>query len=275
MLLGCFFHTVCSGTIYQDYQLSQEDIKTKIYAIPLEERLYLEKFFTKLIRTEGLGYVLFGSKPLCLSGYFIQVPIGNIVLGSENFLLKKGWEIWKKYEYLFCHPNYLIFEEGHVRGDKNLHPIYFINKKNLLKVIQNNHSLFEKELRVSFEPEKFLADISEKQALSEMIHFHEGLLGILLGYGVESSMQFYKRDLMWNSKLPIEYEEIYLQEVSKQLFQLEPILEKFKLIQFVGNPQSQEVKAILEQNRKEREFLMELYAQECFLEITIQKLTEE
>lgn len=121
-----------------------------------------------------------------------------------------------------------------------------------------------------------MINLKEKQALFEMINSNEGLLGILLGYGVESSMQYKRRDLMWKSMLPILYEEINLQAVSKN----HPSYSSFILggahpIQFVGNPQSLEVKAILQKNEKEREYIQEVYSKGNFLEITLQKLMEK
>lgn len=272
LFLICFFHTIGSGKIHEDIHLSQ-DVKIQIDRIPKKERLFLEKFFDKLIRIDGLGYVLFGSKPVCLSGYFIKLPLGNMLMGCDNFSIKRGWEVWKKYEHLFPHSNYQVFEEAHVRGNDNIHSIYFINRTNLLKVITDNCEIFENELLKDFNAEKLLSEISKKQSLSDVINFHEGLLGILLGYGAESSMHYYRRDLMWKSQPPLLYEEVHLQPAiysNDTQFILGDILP----IQFVGKSQSQEVKSILEQNSKERSYLLDIYSQGNLLEITLRKLTE-
>src|SRR5262245_42469623 len=94
LFISYFFHPICSGGSLQESHLNQ-----KIESIPQEDRVVLENFFSKLVKTEGLGYVLFGSKPMCLSGYFIRLPLGNLLRGSDNFVLKKGWGVWKKYEH--------------------------------------------------------------------------------------------------------------------------------------------------------------------------------
>jgi hypothetical protein len=272
LILSCVLHTTCPGEIHKDSHLGQK-VKDQIERLSHEERLFLEKFFRKLIRSEDLGYVLFGSKPACLSGYFIRLPLGNMLRGADNFAIKKGWEVWKKYEYLFPHPKYLIFEETHVRGDETIHPIYFINKTNLLRILREQEEVFKKELIDNFNPERFLEDLCAKQSLSEMIKSHEGLLGILLGYGVESSMSYHRRDLMWKSQMPLLCEEVNLEAVSQYNFR-NPIFEDIHPIQFMGNPQSQEVQAILEQNAKERSHLINIYSQGRWLEITLNKLVE-
>ncbi len=45
-------------------------------------------------------------------------------------------------------------------------------------------------------------------------------------------------------------------------------------IQFVGDLESKEVQAILEQNSQERTRLFEIYSSDRFLETTLRKLTE-
>ncbi len=273
LFLIYFFHATGSSEVQGDIYLSQ-NVQIQIERIPQKERLFLEKFFDKLIRTDGLGYVLFGSKPVCLSGYFINPPLGNLLMRFDNFSIKRGWEVWNKYEHLFPHPNYLILEEAHVRGDDNIHPIYFISRKNLLKTISANSGIFENELSIDLNAEKFLSEINKKQSLSEVINFHEGLLGILLGYGAESSMHYYRRDLMWKFKPPLLCEEVYLESVSVYPDNAQSIFEDIHPIQFVGKPRSQEVKSILEQNSKERSYLLNIYSQGNLLEITLRKLTE-
>jgi hypothetical protein len=268
LFLSYVFHATCSGEVLQEFHLSQ-----KIECIPQEERLFLEKFFCKLIRSEGLGYVLFGSKPMCLSGYFTRLPLGNLLRGSENFAIKRGWEVWKKYEHLFPHPKYLVFEELNVSSDEDLHLIYFINKNNLLRILNSNYVIFRKELSEDFDPKKILEEISAKKIVSSIIRDHEGLLGILLGYGAESSMQYYRRDLMWKSQPPLLYEEVNLQAVSPYPYE-KSIFVDIHPIQFVGNSQSEEVKKILEQNATERSCLIDIYSHGKTLEITLQKLME-
>src|SRR3989442_12230166 len=45
------------------------DIEEKIACIPQEERIILSYFFRTLIQTFCAGHVLYGSKPMCLTGF--------------------------------------------------------------------------------------------------------------------------------------------------------------------------------------------------------------
>lgn len=267
LIIVCFFHSKGSGEVFEEFHFSL-NIKNQIALIPEDERIVLENFFQILISSESLGYVLFGSKPICLSGYFLKLPPGNMLRRSNNSLVKKGWELWKKYEYLFPHPNYLIFAEDNIRGDKNNNAIFFVNKVNLLKVVTNNIAIFSNILGSNFNSDGFLIKISERQSISELTNFHEGLLGIMLGYGAESSMLYYKRDLINRAHPQRIHEKNNLKGVPQAF-----LYTKIYPIQFVGNPASQEVNAILEQNAKERSYLLELYSQGRWLEITLNKLT--
>jgi len=264
-----FFYAKCSCETKNSYTSAY--VQKQISTIPDEERTLLEHFFQKLVKTEGLGYVLFGTKPVCLTGYFLKMPLGNQLSRTDCFLIKKGWMVWKKYEHLFPHPNFIIFEENKLRDDPNLHPIFFISKKNCLDVVAKNKTFFEKKLKTTFGTEEFLKQIEVKQSLYDLINFHEGLLGILLGYGFESSMQYCYRDMVWNSKVPVPYKEIVLHCISNDSFS-----EHFSVypMQFVGNPESQEVKTIVDQNLKERALIHSLYSEGNFLEITLKKLME-
>jgi hypothetical protein len=248
----------------------------KLAQISDNERLILEKFFQLLIKSDGLGYVLFGSKPVCLSGYFSCVPIGNMLGGCHaSYAIKAGWNVWKKYEKYFSHPKYLIFEEVKNVEEIEIHSIYFIHKEKLLEALEKHQPLFERELTSHFDPKKFLHRIEDKQVLLGALNNHEGLLGILLGYGVSSSMNYHKRELVWKCGLPISYEESDFQAISADYFDDAFIQTDIQPIHFAGNPQSPEVKAILEQNAKEQTSLVKIYSQGKFLEITLKKLTEQ
>lgn len=266
IVVGCFFNVACSRECDEN---SHSLILNTL--IPNEDILLLDTFFQALIKTEGLGYALYGSKPVCLAPYFDSIPFGNLLFGGDRAAIKRGWKIWQKYEKYFPHPRYLIFEEHENVDGTDIQSIYFINKKNVIESLKKNASIFKNELE-DFNLDKFLLKIEEGKSLLKIINNHEGLLGILLGYGAESSMSYCQRDLMWNSKLPILYEEIDLEGVSSPPSLLINFIHP---IYFEGDPQSEEVKNILEKNVKERAYLQQIYSEGKFLGVTLQKLMEK
>lgn len=81
-----------------------------------------------------------------------------------------------------------------INEDKDSVSIYFLDKENFLKTIENNIDLFLKELGEDFTAVKFLEEIiEEKASFLDAIHHHEGILGILLGYGRHNSMLFQRK----------------------------------------------------------------------------------
>ena len=273
LLLGGISFTIpCSGS--EKSHSVNVSLQKKLSYLPENERLILEHFFQILIESDGLGYTLFGSKTVCLSAYFTFVPLGNMIRGCNSNVIKKGWYVWKKYEHYFPHPHYLIFEETEIVDQTEIHSIYIINKVRLLDTLKKHHQLFAQELSVDFEPNFFLSEIEKRQSLLEALNQHEGLLGVLLGYGAESSMHYHDRNLVWKFGLPISYAETDLQAVSANSFESSFFSSGIQPMHFVGNLQSQEVKTILEQNAKERAYLLDIYSQGKFLEITLSKLME-
>lgn len=250
-----------------------EHVKEKIECIPDRERIFLQNFFAELMQNDSLAYVLFGSKPMCTTGYFVELPMGNRLCGHDTFFIKKGWEIWKKYEVLFPHPNYIIVEEDEVRGDQNLHALYFINKKNTLQITKKNRAIFQYELHEDFDPQAFIVQMERAPLLKETLSGHEGLLGILLGYGVENSMKYHERIL--HETRPILFEGNSLSPINASCSHKENVCISIAPIRFVGDPDSIETQAIVKENFKEKLEIEKKLSQGNFLELFLQKLMEK
>lgn len=254
-----------------------DPLKTTHKKLSKKETVYLESFFKDLVCFEGLGYTLFFDKPICLSGYFKREPKGNIVKGGYNPLFKLGWYTWKKNEHLFPHPNFIIFSEKieteelknyekQSRQKIELYSIFIINKKNLLFALEKNRDLFQKELGANFSSFELVQKIESERSLLKSINFNEGLLGILLGYGRESSLLYQEREVACKNQKPKDYFLIPIEIESKKpdCF-IEPL-------RFVGDPHSKEVKEIMKQNAVEQEALCHIYSQHHFLEVSIKQL---
>lgn len=272
LLLGGFFfqHSLFSED-FASADVIQSPVQQELSSIPIHDRITLEKFFQIFVTADGLGYTLFGNKPICLTAYFAPVPLGNRLRGCYSDSIKRGWETWQKYEKHFPHPRYLIFEESEKIDDTVVHTIYVLDKIKVITTINQHHVLFQKELGRRMDAENILSSIEQSHTLAILNH-HEGLLGILLGYGEESAMKYHQRNLVWESGLPLSYEEGDLQPTTALLPHF--IYPTIQPIHFVGNLKSPEVISILKQNLKEREYLLETYSKGNFLEITLAQLMQ-
>lgn len=188
----------------QNQLLCNEDLSTKsipeiLQKMPIKEKERLEYFFRYFFVVEFLGYVLFGQKPCAISSHYRTLgSLSNIhphVIMSffvpSNLRRKKGYEVWLKYKDLFPMDNF-VFKEEINPWTKEDTLVLVLNKQFFIKTVKENLSDFEGVLNKKIDPEAFFEEAKEKPLLSDVLKFHEGLIGIICGYGRDNSWQFYK-----------------------------------------------------------------------------------
>jgi len=163
--------------------------------IPKDDLVFLDFFLRYLFLEEDFIYVLFGDKAMGVSGYFNPHKADGFLV-SQNILpwnlnVKKGAEIFRKYQHLFSMKNCeMLFVE---KEDKT--EILFINKKNFSRAFNKHQRDFQAILGPRISNKKLLRQmIDEKDVWISTLHEHEGLLGILLGYGKHNAWMFHRRN---------------------------------------------------------------------------------
>lgn len=237
-----------------------ESIKDRLDHISFEEKIFLKIFFKDLLYYDTFGHVLcFETKPACLIALAEKGP------GSfRQKLPAKGWAIWKKYENLFPHPNFIFCEEIIEDGKYNVSLISIINKKSLLLCLIEHENIFKNILGDSFSQTKFLADLEETKQLRPLINYDEALLGILLGFGKEASLEFKEKKL--NGELDLGQFQAVLPDWPKKC----PIIP----VGFLADPDSDEVKHLLDLYSSELKTLRGLYHKKNLLHFALQRLCE-
>ena len=174
-----------------------------------EEREALELFFYHGF-IDSYAYVLFGDKPISIC-FFPKVAIwdikGKIASLSaiiRSFLIahhpaqrkiQKGWITWQKYQHLFQLPNFIIKKEAHFLFKDGADFILIINKKNFLKAVSCHLKDFQKVLGSSVTPENlYQRCLRGENLLRDVLKSHEGLIGILFGYGRNNAWKYYTRN---------------------------------------------------------------------------------
>jgi hypothetical protein len=76
---------------------------------------------------------------------------------NNSTLVKKGYEIWKKYQHLFPSSNYL-FCDGGGWGDDGM-DVFLINKNSFVHVVAKNIEDFKNILGPNTTPEEILDTI--------------------------------------------------------------------------------------------------------------------
>jgi hypothetical protein len=239
------------------------NVEEGLKQVSIHDRTCMRAFFDHSVKMDQIAHILFfENKPVSLIAIVLKAK-GHYF--NDIFCLK-GWRAFKKNEYLFPHPHF-IFSESAVdfnRDFKVLH-IYLINKKSLENCLNTHLSIFKEILGQEIDSKLFIRALEEGQSLDSLIHKNEALLGILLGFGAESSNAF----LNFNAGYPQQgtYNEINIK--SPKGCKIQPVV-------FMGNPNSREVKELVSLYEKELEEFSKLYKQKKDrLKLVLEKLCAE
>lgn len=232
--------------------LFADSIKENLNKIPKRERRYLEYFFRDFVYTSNLAFIFLDYKPASLNSHILYAPNYCYFNRSANTSSIKGWEIFKKNEHLFSHPNYLFTEEIRDQGIIKVRDILCINKISLLNVLIDHKKRFIEKLGNSFSPEKFIKDIEEKKCLFSLINDDDELLGIILGFGAESSRNFVEC-----------HEKLIGFDSTGNTYS------KINGVVFKGLPHSKEANELMDRYHQQQEQLCNFYRQRDFLEATL------
>jgi hypothetical protein len=245
-------------------KLSAHTIDESFKKLTHKEKISLNYFFDKAIRKNHLGHVLFFSKkPACMSVIHTNA--------KEEDLFAQGWSVLKSKDDKFQHPNFIFYEEA----CENRIFVYFINKKTLFSQLGSKEEYLKQLFGESFSIKGLVAQLEQK-TFPSLINKDPVLLGILLGYGIESSRQY---------KHYITCEQQNLTGIlcaadgmieTKQLGNVTFCLLKNKTqihpVTFIGDPESEEVKNLKEIYSNEFKKLDMLYHKKDLLRICLEKL---
>lgn len=207
------------------------DVDSGIKKLSFLEKRHMKTFFDKAIKNDQAGHVLyFKTKPVALIAIVLE---SNGKAIKEETKALKGWKALKKHQNLFPHSNF-IFTENIFNPDKDLSVlhVYMINKKSLESCLDKYKQCFEEILGKDFSTNKFIAQLEQSPSLPSLIKNDPLLMGLLLGYGEESSKAFKNLE----SQPPQTIKGININKPKEC---------DFMPIMFVGNPNSTEVKKLV------------------------------
>ncbi len=250
----CFQRNSC-----QNPALSSDDIKNIVRRISMHEKFFLNKYFEYLIRYGHLGQVLFLDKPMC----YITFPIDDCSCYPSR-LISQGWHIWKNYEYLLDHQKYIfhsVISEDKFNSGKAMCDVYVINKENLLRLLRENETFFKNQLGDSFCSDLFLASLESSRILNSLIRDNDAVLGVMLGYGIASSLNYKNR-----------VADDFHKTKTKKTKSSETVFINIAPVQFIPAPDSVEANSL--QNKYEHEVLElnKIYSRRNFFMKSMEKL---
>lgn len=155
---------------------------------PVSNKKILEVFFRALIEESQGGYVLYGSKPICIEG-ILPDEINLMMLGDDfhrrHTIFKQGLKIWQK---LPCkNQEYLIhFSE---KSSHRWQHLTLINREEFIKTVKENLPLFQYVLGLQVSPEGLFAKlIDPNESLLSIFYDDDVLTGIVMGFGTQNAL---------------------------------------------------------------------------------------
>ncbi len=242
-----------------------------------------------MIRDVG-GYTLFGAKPMHMFNFYKPFSISKSEfffssIRPNNLRIYRDWKTWQKYQHLLEKSEFVFWAEKNPCWEKRSIPdnpsvsIFFIHKKELEKAINAHLKDFQKVLkRQNIACEELLLETKDKSFFNEVLRGHEGLIGILFGYGRDNAWLFEEK--MHGKTVPLsslwekELYEHFLMRRSCFIWSFFGICSnEFSQIldypSFAADPNSDETKQLKEKYLATREKILSYYKNKDFLEATL------
>jgi hypothetical protein len=248
-LICILFCSNVEASIIQPQEIPPKDIKS------------IERFFKYIIFQTTAPFTLFGDKPITLINFNTEVKPLYFIEASYSAVIIKDFKIWKSYESK-CSKNFAFKEEV----EKDSYSIILINKKNCLATIESNLELFHEILDTKLTAEEILDRICNSRVFSQdVLQSHQGLLGILLGYGKNNSMAFH--DIYTEQRLFYKPLQFFNNEPH------DPLL-LFSMPDFVAIENDLETQTLKESYIKTRKQITALYRKGELLEAALKKIVD-
>ncbi len=192
ILFLCLMVFATLGSADPIEQTSLSEVQAFIQELSPGQRKLLTDFLRTMVESYS-GYTVYGDKPMALEGYAIY-PFGATFAPFPSTISKiKGIELWKDLnvplhdkEYLF-----VIFH-----ANKYCH-LVSINRRAFLKTVNENISLFRYVLGPSLTAENLLQNLIDAgDDFYHVLKDDNALLGILLGYGTQNSINHARDEIV-------------------------------------------------------------------------------
>jgi len=274
------------------------DVAKILRTLPKEDQESLEWWFRHFWES---SYVIFGNKPMAFHGVNRVEPYNSQILQVygfmdsicklhlENFAQIKGIEAWEKHKHLFPSSRFIIL----ANYSPNDVTIFFINKHAFLTQIEENIDYFRKVLGSNTTPQQVLNDCLKSNDLyKDVLKNHDGLIGILLGFGRHNATLFSRRNQIEYANEPKEFSLTKkplipsdgFSTIDEELNDIHSRLESFNDIEandfnhlalllpgFVADHTSPETKKLKTEYTEQYKKILKNHKNKDFLEITLKQ----
>ena len=231
-----------------------------------------------LFAHDSFAYTILGSKPISWETYQNSLPLSNWTNFYDSFsvhnrTLRSGWKTWEKYQHLF--PSTHLWAEN-----PKCHPgsisILIVNEDRFNDIVNKNKRDFEEVLcREIMDGFQLLREAKNRSLMNEVLEGHQGLLGIVLGYGRDNSWQFHEG---CKTRTPIgcvwgeENGSFADESIQSDITLTDYYLSLCSCPSFAGDPNSEESLALKTEYLLTKQKVMDYYKDKDFLEATLSLL---
>lgn len=242
-----------------------------------EDRDRLFQLMQKLFAQDSFAYTVFGSKPVSWETFQSPFPLSSWAVflnsfGAHSRTLRSGWETWQKYQHLFPLAN--IWSES-PKCRPGYTSILIVNEDLFNEVVNSNKRDFEKVLRRKIVDGVGLLREAESQSLmNDVLEGHQGLMGIVLGYGRDNSWKFLE---CCTTRIPVgcvwaDDDDPMPEFVDSDMTFTDYCLLVYSCPSFAGDPNSAESLALKEKYLSTKQEIINYYKGKDFLEATLSLL---
>lgn len=265
-----------SRTISLQY-LDQQGI-THPLILSVKDRKRLTGLMQKLFAEDNFAYTILGPKPVSWATYLKPLPLSNWTRFYDSFseyhhTIRSGWKTWEKYQHLF--PSAHLWIESS-KSSPGWISILIVNEDRFNDVINQNKSDFQEVLcREIVDGFQLIREAKNRSLIDEVLEGHQGLIGIVLGYGKDNSWQFHEG---CKNHKPIgwvwEEEDNYFSEetLESDITLTEYYLSLYSCPSFSGDSNSKESLALKTEYLLTKKKVMDYFKGKDFLEATLSLL---
>lgn len=271
--------------LFFSYHQTQSKFSDKISP---NEREWLTQFFNDIMLFNHGIYTLWGAhKPIVL------IPVvdsseeemqaiyeslseeekkkeGLSVIVIEGYRLSEAWKNWEQVSYRFPMKRFMLFK----REDQDSH-VFFIVFVDIVKtaaVIQDNYEVFQKAMGFDFHPMELILQMNQKDS-AFWRNLNSYLYGLLFGYGKTNSQLFHWKYFDHPKSCDELCKKIKTTFSNEQLKgKIKFTIDNFQIPSFAS---FNEIDPIVNIYKEERRNIREIYKDKDFLDLTLQKLTEQ
>jgi hypothetical protein len=256
--------------------LDQQGLSRSL-TLPVKDRKKLAGLMQKLFAENSFAYTILGSKPISWETYQNTLPLSNWTrfydsFSKHNRTIRSGWKTWEKYQHLF--PAASLWAES-PKCHPGLITILIVNEERFNQVVDKNKKDFQKVLcREIVDGSQLLREAKNRSLINDILKGHQGLIGIVLGYGRDNSWQFLEGcknrtaiGWVWG-----EENGVFAESIDSDISLTDYYLSHYSCPSFAGDPDSAESLALKAEYRLARQKVMEYYKNKDFLEATLSLL---